>query len=133
MGAIAVAGLLVVGGCGEANQVPAPRDVAGPVRQAALTVERLERAVRVRDFATICRDLLTPEARRRAGGRRCAAAMEEEAGSVERPRLRVVSVAVMGRRATATVRTSAAGQGAVDEKLALERIDGRYRIVSLGG
>jgi hypothetical protein len=41
-------------------------------------------------------------------------------------------VTVTGRRATATVRTSAAGHDVVDDKLELERGAGGYRIAALG-
>jgi hypothetical protein len=131
-GVIVVLVALAVGGCEDREGVAAPREVAGPVRDAAATVERLEHAVRTRDFAAICRDLLTARARERTGGSRCAATMRGNLGSVTNPRLRVVSVSVAGRRATATLRTSAAGQPPTQERLELEQVAGRYRIAALG-
>ena len=44
---------------------------SGAPRAIAATVQRLERATAERDFATICGDLLTASARRRAGGPDC--------------------------------------------------------------
>jgi hypothetical protein len=130
---VALALVLPVAACGEAERVPAPKEVAGPARRVALVVDRLERAIAARDFETLCDDLLTPTARERAGGRRCAATMAESVKDLHRPRIRLLSIDLAGRRAEARIRSRAADQRPVDETLQLERGGRGYRIASLSG
>jgi hypothetical protein len=120
-------------GCGGTERVPAPKEVAGPAQRAARVVERLERAVRRHDFATVCDDLLTAAARSRAGGDACATTMADSSKGVRRARIRILSIDLIGRRAAIRVRSRAAGQRPVDETLELERAGRGYRIASLNG
>jgi hypothetical protein len=131
--ALALAVCLSLMACGETERVPAPKEVAGPAQRVAKVVEQLEAAIAERDFKAVCDELLTPAARDRSGGKGCAATMRESVEDLRRPRIRVLSINIAGRRAEARIRSRATGQRPVDETLQLER-DGRsYRIASLSG
>jgi hypothetical protein len=127
----AAAGLLVFAGCGGDEGETAPRDISGPPRQVARVVDRLDRAVRAGDFERICRELLTAEARVRAGGEKCAATMAKEAAGVRRPWIKLQSIRVVGDRAEAELLTSAKGEVPAEETLQLVRRGDGYRIVAL--
>ena len=98
----------------------------------AATIQRLERATAEGDFAAVCDDLLTPSARRRAGGPDCARLTGTAAAGVKRPRLEVKQVSRDGDVARVTAVTRATGQPDLDERLVLRRVNGRWRIDSLG-
>ena len=98
----------------------------------AATIQRLERATAEGDFAAVCDDLLTPSARRRAGGPDCARLTGTAAAGVKRPRIEVKQVNRDGDVARVTVVTRATGQPDLDERLVLRRVNGRWRIDSLG-
>jgi hypothetical protein len=122
---------LTLAGCADSETQPAPKDISGPPQGVARTVERLDRAVRARDFESVCDDLLTPAARRRAGGDRCAARLAANARGVRQSRIRLLAIRIVGRRAEARIRTRSQGRAPVEETLRLER-DGRgYRISAL--
>jgi hypothetical protein len=106
---------------------------SGAPRAIAATVQRFERATAERDFATICGDLLTASARRRAGGPDCVRLTRSAAAAVERPSIELKSIALDGATARVTVLTRAAGQAEVSDRLVLRRQDGRWRVDSLGG
>ena len=129
---VAVAAVLGGFGCGDSDPTPAARDVAAPARGVAGVVERLERAVKARDFKTICNSLLTPTARERAGAAKCPATMAESSAGLRRPRIRLLSVQLTGNRARARLRSSATGQAPLEETLLLQRTPDGYRIAALG-
>jgi ketosteroid isomerase-like protein len=97
------------------------------------TIHRLERATARGDFAAVCADLLTPSARRRAGGPDCPPLTGTAAAGVKRPRIEVEQVDRDGDVARVTVVTRASGQPDLEERLVLRRVKGRWRIDSLGG
>jgi ketosteroid isomerase-like protein len=97
------------------------------------TIHRLERATARGDFAAVCADLLTPSARRRAGGPDCPRLTGTAAAGVKRPRIEVEQVDRDGDVARVTVVTRASGQPDLEERLVLRRVKGRWRIDSLGG
>jgi ketosteroid isomerase-like protein len=104
-----------------------------PAQEAvAATIQRLERATARGDFAAVCDDLLTPSARRRAGGSDCARLTRTAAAGVRRPRIEVKQVDLDGNVARVSVSTRASGQPDLDERLVLRRVDARWRIDSLG-
>jgi hypothetical protein len=109
------------------------RPANGAPRAIAATVQRLERATAERDFATICGDLLTASARRRAGGPDCVRLTRSAAAGVERPRIELKAIDLDGATARVRVRTHAAGQAGVSDELVLRRERGRWRVDSLGG
>jgi hypothetical protein len=128
---LAAVAALATPACSDSEPAPAPPEISGPPQRVARAVERLERAIRVRDFDTVCDDLLTAAARARAGGARCAATMADDVRGLRRPRLRLLSIRIAGRGAAARVRTDAAGQGPVADTLRLERSGRGYRISAL--
>jgi len=109
------------------------RPASGASRAIAATVQRLERATADGDFATICGDLLTASARRRAGGPDCVRLTRSAAEGVERPRIELKGIELDGARARVKVVTHAAGQAEVSDELVLRRERGRWRVDSLGG
>jgi hypothetical protein len=126
---MAVAGLLA--GCLGADDEPQP--ATGAPLAIAEAVERLERATAERDFELICRDLLTPAARERAGGGDCVRLTRSAAAGVVRPVAEIEGIDVDGARARVTLRTRAAGQAQASEVLLLRRQGGEWRVDSLGG
>ena len=110
----------------------APKPVRGASQQVADTILQFERALAEGDFATICGNLFTIEAREAAGGDRCPSVLQDTAGGLRRPDVRVVAINVRGNTATATVRATVAGGPPVTDTVRLLRQDGRYRIVSAG-
>jgi hypothetical protein len=110
-----------------------PKAARGAPKQVAALVSTLDRATRGRDYRTICDELLTSSARRRAGGRDCARLLRSTARDVRRPRIELLAIEVSGPRARARVRTRAAGQPPFVDTLRLVRERGRYRIDALTG
>ena len=121
----------VLRGGGDSDDDPQP--IAGPAKQVATVVTRLERATRRRQFEVLCNDLFTRDARARAGGPNCVKLLRESGKDVRRPRIRLLNVHIDGKRAQARVRTRAEGQSAVDETIDLQREGDSYRIAALGG
>jgi hypothetical protein len=109
-----------------------PRHATGPPQAVAATLQRLERATAQRDFASICDDLLTASARRRAGGPDCVRLTRSAAAGVELPSIKPSEIDVEGATARVSVVTRAKGQAAVRDELLLRRERGRWRIDSLG-
>jgi Putative lumazine-binding len=108
-----------------------PQPVSGAPRAIVITVERLERAVAERDYKTICADLFTAAARRRAGGSECVAQMRSAAEGVSRPGIEIEGIEVNGDRASVRVATHAAGQARVSDTLELRRQGGRWLVEAL--
>jgi hypothetical protein len=109
------------------------RPAGGAPRAIAATVQRLERATAERDFATVCGELLTASARRRAGGPDCVRLTRSAAAGVERPSIELKAIDIDGSSARVTVRTRAAGERPIADVLLLRRERGRWRVDSLGG
>lgn len=109
-----------------------PKPVSGAAAQIATTVNQLERAVAQRDFATICDELFTATARRRAGGDECTGQMRSAAEGVERPSIEIEGIDVKNDQATVKVRTEAKGQARVSDELQLRRQGGRWLVEALG-
>jgi hypothetical protein len=126
---MAVAALLA--GCLGSDEEAQP--AGGAPKAIAEVVQRLEQATVERDFAGICRDLFTPSARRRAGGRDCARLTRSAAAGVERPSIELVTIDLAGATARVHVRTRASGQALVSEVLTMRRLGGEWRVDSLGG
>jgi hypothetical protein len=108
-----------------------PKPASGAPAQIAATVDRLERAVAQRDFATICDQLFTAEARQRAGGDECEGQLDSAAEGVERPSIEIEAIDVEDNRATVRVRTEAEGQARVSDELQLRRQGGRWLVEAL--
>jgi hypothetical protein len=108
------------------------KPASGAPAQVAATVDRLERAVAERDFATVCDQLFTAKARQRAGGDECARQLRSAAEGVEQPSIEIEAIDVEGNRATVAVQTEAEGQARVSDELQLRREGGRWLVEALG-
>ena len=108
-----------------------PKPVTGTAAQIAATVNRLERAVAQRDFATICNQLFTTAARQRAGGDECARQMRTAAEGVERPTIEIEGIDVKKDQAKVKVQTGAEGQARVSDELVLRREGARWLVEAL--
>jgi hypothetical protein len=115
-------------GSGGAN----PPEATGAPKAIAATIFDFQRALAGHDFATICSQLFTVEAREAAGGDQCVPNLRARAGSLQRPDVRIVSINVRGDTATAIVRATVAGGQPVTDTIVLRRDGGRFRIVSAG-
>jgi hypothetical protein len=123
--------LLASSGCSLGGDDEA-KPASGPTAEIAATVDRLERAVAKRDYETICNQLFTPRARKRAGGAECARQLGSAAEGVARPRIAIEAIVVEGNKAVVSVRTTASGQASLKDKLQLRRQGGRWLVEALG-
>ena len=105
--------------------------VATPVREVTRVVDQLERSVAASDYGSICSELLSSVARRRAGGGGCARRLRSAAGNVEAPAIELARITLGGDRATAEVVVTARGEAPALEELSLVREAGRFRILAL--
>jgi hypothetical protein len=127
---MAMAAMLAPMGCSiGADEEPQP--AVGAPRAIAATVDRLERAIAASDYATVCDELFTAGARRRAGGGECARQLRSAAEGVTGPSIDLRGIRVKGERATVQVATAAEGQARVLDELQLRRERGRWRIEAL--
>lgn len=123
-----VAAVSVLAGCGGGGQSDAERRDA-----VQAVVERFGKAFAARDGAVICRELLAPELQRSVEGvgLTCEQALQQSAASVKQPKLEVLGVAVRGDRGYATVRSTASGQEASIDRIALVENEAGWRITAL--
>jgi hypothetical protein len=125
---MAVAAFLT--GCLGADEEPVP--AAGPARDVAGLVERLERATADGAFETVCDELFTAAARERAGGEDCERLTRSAAQGIARPRIQIEAIELRGEVARVEIITRAAGQAAVPDVLELRRERGEWRVEALG-
>jgi hypothetical protein len=115
-----------VAGCGGADRPTPEQQVRTVLTTFATAAER-------RDYQTICTRVLAPHLL--AGLRQislpCEVALQTSLGRVKDPRLTVGAVTVDGPRATAQVRTSAAGQQPSSDTVRLDRIKGAWKVSDL--
>jgi hypothetical protein len=128
---MATIALLASSGCSLGSDEEA-KPASGPAAEVAATVARLERAVTTRDFATVCDQLFTAQARKRAGGDECERQLRSAAEGVRRPTIEIEAIDVRGRTAAVKVRTTAVGQASARDELRLRREDGRWLVEALG-
>jgi hypothetical protein len=127
---MAAAVLLAPMGCSfGADEEPKP--ASGEPKAIAATVERLERAIARQDYDTVCNELFTAGARKRAGGAECAAQLGSAAEDVERPTIEIRKIDVEGEQATVRVATHADGQARLTDTLELRRVGGRWLVEAL--
>lgn len=120
---------LALAGCGGGADPP---PAGGPARDVAATMEAFEQATAARDYTRICRDLLSGEARRQAGGEECPRRLRRAAQGVRRPSLEVERIDVRGNTASVQVIARSAADPPARETVELVRQEGRFRIASLG-
>src|SRR3954454_15445671 len=104
--------LLSVSGCslGADDEKGKTEPASGAPKQVAATVRALDRAVRAKDWRTVCERLFTPAARERAGGRDCVRLVRSSAGELRGARIELVGIEVGKAEAEARVRTQTRGQ-----------------------
>jgi hypothetical protein len=128
---MATAALLASSGCSLGGDEE-PKPASGPAAEVATTVNRLERAVATRNFATVCDQLFTAQARKRSGGDECERQLASATEAVKRPRIQIKAIDVKNNTATVRVRTTAEGQPALTDQLQLRRQGGRWLVEALG-
>jgi hypothetical protein len=118
--------LLLLAGCGE----PAPT----PEEQVRAAVREFGRATAAKDYGALCDRILATSLVREveAVGLPCEAALRQGLEDVREPRLTIGAVRVEGARATAEVRTAAAGEEPSADTLELVDENGSWKIASLG-
>ena len=109
-----------------------PPAVTGTPKEAVETVDAFRRALSVRDFATICEELYTREAREAAGGEECQSVLAQETAKLRDPQVKIVGLVVTEDGATVTVQASVRGERAVQDTIRLVRQRGKFRIASAG-
>jgi hypothetical protein len=118
--------LLLLAGCGE--QAPTPEE------QVRAAVTEFGRATAEKDYGALCDRILATSLVREVEsiGLPCEAALRQGLGGVREPRLTIGAGRVDGARATAQVRTAAAGQEPSADTLELVDENGSWKIASLG-
>ena len=118
--------MLVLAGCGE--QGPSPEQ---QVRDA---VAEFGRATAAKDYRALCDRLLAPSLIEEVEsiGLPCEVALRQGLGQVRDPRLTIGRIEVRDDRASAQVRTTAAGEQPSEDTLELVDVDGSWKISSLG-
>jgi hypothetical protein len=118
--------LLVLVGCGDAG--PTPEE------QVRTTVGDFGRATAAKDYRALCEDLLAPQLVDKVTqvGLPCEAALRRGLDRVKDPHLTIGRVQVDGDRASAEIRTSAAGEQPSKDTLRLVNVNGTWKIASLG-
>ena len=119
--------LLLLAGCGE--QGPTPEE------QVRATVAEFGQATAAKDYAELCNRLLAPSLVEEVEsiGLPCERALRRGLGDVRDPRLTIGEITVSDDdKATAEVRTSAAGEAPSQDTLELVNVDGQWKISSLG-
>jgi hypothetical protein len=103
-------------------------------QQVQATVEAFGRATAAKDYQRLCDTLLTPKlvAEVETAGLPCEVALRQGLGEVRSPELTIGRIEVDGDKATADVRSSAAGQLPSRDVLELVRVGDSWRIASLG-
>jgi hypothetical protein len=118
--------LLVLAGCGD--QGPTPEE------QVRSAVTEFGRATAAKDYQALCDRLLAPSLVEEVEsiGLPCEVAMRQGLRQVREPRLTIGRVEVREDRASAEIRTSAAGEEPSRDTLELVNVDGTWKISSLG-
>jgi hypothetical protein len=123
---LAAIALLLVAGCGD--QGPTPEE------QVRAKVAEFGRATAAKDYDALCDRILAPALIQDAEeiGLPCEVALRQAYEDLRDPRLSIGRVEVQGERASAQVRTSAAGQQPSEDTVRLVNENGTWKISSLG-
>jgi hypothetical protein len=118
--------LLVLAGCGEEGP--------SPEQQVRDAVVEFGRATAAKDYRTLCDRLLAPSLIEEVEsiGLPCEVALRQGLGQVRDPRLTIGRIEVRDDRASAQIRTTAAGEQPSEDTLELVDVDGSWKISSLG-
>jgi hypothetical protein len=129
----AVAGVIVIAvvtALRDGDDGPPP--VSGTPKEAVEVVESFRKALAARDFATICDQLYTTEAREAAGGDDCQSVLAQETAKLRRPEMKIVGLTVTRDGASVNVQASVNGERPVADVIRLVRQGGKFRIASAG-
>jgi hypothetical protein len=120
-------GLLAIAIAGCASTQSSSEQVRG-------TLLRFTSSVAHKDYHTLCTQLLAPNLTERLEqiGLPCEQALAKGLGSAHNPALTVRSVQVQGESASAVVDTTASNQPPSHDTIKLTRLNGKWRIASLG-
>jgi hypothetical protein len=127
---MAVVAMLAPMGCSLGGD-DEPKPVSGVPKEIVVTVDRLGRAIAEKDFATVCDDLFTANARERAGGAECVSQLRSAGEDVRHPMIEIRGIDLKGDRAAVNVATEAEGQARVTDTLEMRRQGGRWLIEAL--
>ena len=118
--------LAILAGCGDSGPTPE--------QQVRTTVSDFGRATAAKDYKTICDRLLAPTLIEDVTsiGLPCERALQRGLGHVKEPRLTIGNVRIDGDQATAEIRSSASGQEPSQDTLKLVKVNGTWKISSLG-
>jgi hypothetical protein len=119
---------LLLVACGTSSK---KKQATGPAKQAASTVAALQTDLSNRDWADICEQLFSLQARAQAGGDSCEQFVRRGAAGLRRGQIKIRKIEVVGSNASADVVTTAVGQAPVNETIDLVFENGRYRISQL--
>ncbi|HEX8742097.1 MAG TPA: hypothetical protein VF712_03090 [Thermoleophilaceae bacterium] len=109
-----------------------PPPVSGTPKEAVDVVEAFRKALTARDFATICEQLYTDEAREASGGDDCQSVLAQETAKLRDPRVDIVGLTVTREGASVNVQASVNGEKPIADTIRLVRQEGRFRIASAG-
>ena len=114
-------------GCGDSG----PSDE----QQIRATLAEFQRATAERDYQALCDDVFAPKLIETVKqiGLPCEVALPKGFEGVRDPRLTVGAIAIHDDQATAQVRSSASGEAPSEDTVDLVRVNGSWRIASLGG
>ena len=118
--------LAILAGCG--GEGPTPE------QQVRTTVSDFGRATAAKDYKSICDRLLAPKLIEDVTsiGLPCERALQRGLGHVKDPRLTIGNVTIDGDQASAEIRSSASGQEPSQDTLKLVKVNGTWKISSLG-
>ncbi len=126
--AAALCSALVLVACGtNARQ----KHARGPAQQVADTVTALEHDLLTRNYADVCEQVFSSDARAQAGNDSCPEFVRRGAAHLRDERIRIRSIVVRNGAASAEVTTTARGQAPVRDTIRLMFENGRYRISAL--
>jgi hypothetical protein len=109
-----------------------PPAVSGTPKEAVDLVETFRKALAARDFATICDELYTVEAREAAGGDDCQSVLAQETAKLRDPEVKIVGLTVRRDGAVVNVQASVSGERPVQDTITLVREKGKFKIASAG-
>jgi hypothetical protein len=118
--------MALLAGCGDTGPTPE--------QQVRTTVSDFGRATADKDYKTLCDRILAPKLIEDVTsiGLSCEAALKRGLGNVKEPRLTIGRVQIDGDQASAEIRTSASGEQPSKDTLKLVKVNGTWKISSLG-
>jgi hypothetical protein len=121
-----VLALALLAGCGDTGPTPE--------QQVRTTVSDFGHATAAKDYKTLCDRILAPKLIEdvTSVGLPCEAALKKGLDNVKDPRLTIGRVQIDGDQASAEIRSSASGQEPSKDTLKLVKINGTWKISSLG-